>query len=248
MAEFAHARCETRSRRRDHVSERAGGPSPGARTDGAEVTVVIPCRNEAGAFAGRARRPSGRVPGAGGGQRIRGRDGVRGPGAGAMVVAEPVPGYGAAVQRGVESVTTPIVCVLDGDGSLDPGELPGLVALLGSGADLAVGRRVPAPGAGWPCTPGPGTPWWPPDCDGASGSPSTTSAPSAPHASPRCSTSGSRTAGRAIPSSSWSERRAPGCGSRSCRSPTGHGRPAGPRCRARSWAAPSPPGLLKVIR
>jgi hypothetical protein len=33
---------------------------------------------------------------------------------------------------------------------LDPGELPGLVALLGSGADLAVGRRVPAPGAGWP--------------------------------------------------------------------------------------------------
>jgi glycosyltransferase involved in cell wall biosynthesis len=71
-------------------------------------------------------------------------------GLGAMVVAEPVPGYGAAVQRGVESVTTPIVCVLDGDGSLDPGELPGLVALLGSGADLAVGRRVPAPGAGWP--------------------------------------------------------------------------------------------------
>ena len=44
-----------------------------------------------------------------------------------------------------------IVCVLDGDGSLDPGELPGLVALLRSGADLAVGRRVPGAGdAGWP--------------------------------------------------------------------------------------------------
>ena len=66
------------------------------------------------------------------------------------MVEEPVPGYGAAVQRGVESATTPIVCVLDGDGSLDPGELPGLVALLRSGADLAVGRRVPERGAGWP--------------------------------------------------------------------------------------------------
>ena len=69
---------------------------------------------------------------------------------GADVVTEPVPGYGSAVQRGIESADTPIVCVLDGDGSLDPGELPGLVALLGAGADLAVGRRVPERGAGWP--------------------------------------------------------------------------------------------------
>jgi glycosyltransferase involved in cell wall biosynthesis len=69
---------------------------------------------------------------------------------GAVVVAEPIPGYGAAVQRGVESATTPIVCVLDGDGSLDPGQLPPLVALLRSGADLAVGRRVPERDAGWP--------------------------------------------------------------------------------------------------
>jgi glycosyltransferase involved in cell wall biosynthesis len=67
-----------------------------------------------------------------------------------VVVTEEVPGYGAAVQRGVESVTTPVVCVLDGDGSLDPTELPGLVALLRSGADLAVGRRIPERDAGWP--------------------------------------------------------------------------------------------------
>jgi hypothetical protein len=46
--------------------------------------------------------------------------------------------------------TTSMFCVLDGDGSLDPGELPGLVGLLLEGADLAVGRRVPARGTGWP--------------------------------------------------------------------------------------------------
>ena len=112
--------------------------------------MVIPCRNEAGALPGvLAALPDGYLAlvvdnGSEDGTASVAR------GLGAMVVAEPVPGYGAAVQRGVESVTTPIVCVLDGDGSLDPGELPGLVALLGSGADLEVGRRVPAPGAGWP--------------------------------------------------------------------------------------------------
>ena len=112
--------------------------------------MVIPCRNEAGVLPGvLAALPDGYLAlvvdnGSEDGTASVAR------GLGAMVVAEPVPGYGAAVQRGVESVTTPIVCVLDGDGSLDPGELPGLVALLGSGADLAVGRRVPAPGAGWP--------------------------------------------------------------------------------------------------
>jgi len=122
----------------------SGGPS------GAEVTVVIPCRNEAGSLPG----VLGAVPegylvlvvdnGSDDGTASVARE------LGADVVDEPVPGYGAAVQRGVESVTTPVTCVLDGDGSLDPGELPGLVALLRAGADLAVGRRVPERHAGWP--------------------------------------------------------------------------------------------------
>jgi glycosyltransferase involved in cell wall biosynthesis len=116
----------------------------------AEVTVVIPCRNEAGSLPGvLAAVPSGWV-------RLvvdNGSDDDTASVArrlGAVVVTETVPGYGAAVQRGVESVTTPIVCVLDGDGSLDPAELPGLVALLRSGADLVVGRRIPERDAGWP--------------------------------------------------------------------------------------------------
>ena len=114
------------------------------------MTVVIPCRNEAGSLPGvLAAVPTGYLAlvvdnGSDDGTASVAR------GSGAEVVEESVPGYGAAVQRGVESTTTPIVCVLDGDGSLDPGELPRLVALLRQGADLAVGRRVPERGAGWP--------------------------------------------------------------------------------------------------
>ncbi|EUA03278.1 glycosyl transferase 2 family protein [Mycobacterium kansasii 824] len=44
---------------------------------------------------------------------------------GAQVVTEPRPGYGAAVHAGVEAATTPIVAVIDADGSMDAGELPG---------------------------------------------------------------------------------------------------------------------------
>lgn len=114
------------------------------------MTVVIPCRNEAGSLPGvLAAVPTGYLAlvvdnGSDDGTASVARE------SGAVVVEEVVPGYGAAVQRGVESTTTPIVCVLDGDGSLDPGELPRLVALLRQGADLAVGRRVPERGAGWP--------------------------------------------------------------------------------------------------
>jgi glycosyltransferase involved in cell wall biosynthesis len=69
---------------------------------------------------------------------------------GARVVAEASPGYGAAVHAGIVAADTPIVAVLDGDGSLDPRELPGLVAEVDLGADMAVGRRRPVPGLSWP--------------------------------------------------------------------------------------------------
>ena len=45
---------------------------------------------------------------------------------------------------------TPVVAVLDADGSLDPGELPALVAALDRGADMVIGRRRPARGLRWP--------------------------------------------------------------------------------------------------
>jgi glycosyltransferase involved in cell wall biosynthesis len=69
---------------------------------------------------------------------------------GAAVVAEPRPGYGSAVHAGVVGATTPIVAVLDADGSLNAADLPRLVAELDQGADLVIGRRRPVRGMHWP--------------------------------------------------------------------------------------------------
>lgn len=68
---------------------------------------------------------------------------------GADVVTERRPGYGSAVHAGVAATATPIVAVLDADGSLDPGELPTLVDAL-DGVDMTIGRRRPTPGLRWP--------------------------------------------------------------------------------------------------
>jgi glycosyltransferase involved in cell wall biosynthesis len=70
-------------------------------------------------------------------------------GHGADVIFAPVPGYGSAVHAGVIAATTPIVAVIDGDGSMDPRDLPRFVTAL-DGADLVVGRRRPTAGLRWP--------------------------------------------------------------------------------------------------
>ena len=69
---------------------------------------------------------------------------------GAEVITESRPGYGAAVHAGVMAARTPLVAVLDGDGSLDPADLPRLVAELERGADMVIGRRRPVSGLRWP--------------------------------------------------------------------------------------------------
>ncbi|MTD57625.1 glycosyltransferase [Amycolatopsis sp. RM579] len=68
---------------------------------------------------------------------------------GAKVVHEPRRGYGAAVHTGLEVATADVVCVLDADGSLDPAELPALVALTRP-RTLVVGARRPAGRGAWP--------------------------------------------------------------------------------------------------
>jgi glycosyltransferase involved in cell wall biosynthesis len=70
-------------------------------------------------------------------------------GLGATVVREPRRGFGAACFAGLRAATDEVVCFMDCDGSLDPADLPGIVALLDSGADLAIGARRAARGA-WP--------------------------------------------------------------------------------------------------
>jgi glycosyltransferase involved in cell wall biosynthesis len=69
---------------------------------------------------------------------------------GADVVYEARPGYGSAVHAGVLAARTPIVAVLDGDGSLNPADLPRMVAELERGADMVTGRRRPVRGLKWP--------------------------------------------------------------------------------------------------
>ncbi|MFC9360979.1 glycosyltransferase family 2 protein, partial [Rhodococcus sp. NPDC057014] len=106
-----------------------------------DVTVVIPCLNEAGSLPGvLAAVPPG--------YRTvvvdnNSTDDTAAVAAahGASVVREPVPGYGSAVHAGVLAAQTMVVCVLDGDGSMDPGDLPRLVAPPGSGARHARGGR-----------------------------------------------------------------------------------------------------------
>jgi glycosyltransferase involved in cell wall biosynthesis len=103
------------------------------------VSVVLPCLNEAASLPGvLAAVPDG--------YRALVVDNNSTDGTadvarrhGAEVVAEPRPGYGSAVHAGVVAATTPIVAVIDADGSLDAGELPALVDELDRGADMAIG-------------------------------------------------------------------------------------------------------------
>lgn len=70
---------------------------------------------------------------------------------GALVVAEPRRGFGAAANAGLEAADAPLVAFCDADASLDPAELPRLVALLeGREADLVLGRRRPTTPGAWP--------------------------------------------------------------------------------------------------
>jgi glycosyltransferase involved in cell wall biosynthesis len=113
------------------------------------VTVVLPCLNEAASLPGvLAALPDGYRP------LVVDNNSTDDTAAvahrhGAQVVSEPRPGYGSAVHAGVVAATTPIVAVIDADGSLDPGDLPALVDDL-DGADMAIGRRRPVKGLRWP--------------------------------------------------------------------------------------------------
>ncbi|MDH6678635.1 glycosyltransferase involved in cell wall biosynthesis [Rhodococcus sp. LBL1] len=120
------------------------------QADAETVTVVIPCRNESGALpAVLAALPDGyRALVVDNGSEDETAHVARE--CGADVVYEPRPGYGSAVHTGVVAARTSIVCVLDGDGSLDPGDLPALVSLVRGGADVAVGRRRPVSHVRWP--------------------------------------------------------------------------------------------------
>jgi len=118
---------------------------------GMSCTLVLPCRDEAAALVDLLPR----VPetfqvvvvdngSSDGTAEVAHRFGAR-------VVHEPRAGYGAAVHAGVVAAETEYVAVMDGDGSLDPDDLAGLLDEVVAGrATMAVGRRRPVARGVWP--------------------------------------------------------------------------------------------------
>jgi glycosyltransferase involved in cell wall biosynthesis len=69
---------------------------------------------------------------------------------GAKVVREPRRGFGAACFAGLCAASADLVCFMDCDGSLDPGDLPRVAApVLAGESELVLGARRPERGA-WP--------------------------------------------------------------------------------------------------
>ncbi|MGH3496263.1 MAG: glycosyltransferase family 2 protein [Nocardioidaceae bacterium] len=126
--------------------------------------VVIPCRDEAAALPGvLARLPEGFAAiVVDNGSADATADVARS--LGATVVDEPQAGYGSAVLAGVLASTGTYLAVIDGDGSMDPADLPPLLTLVREGtATMAVGRRMPTGRGVWPWHARAGTAaiaWW----------------------------------------------------------------------------------------
>ncbi|HKD96603.1 MAG TPA: glycosyltransferase family 2 protein [Micromonosporaceae bacterium] len=70
---------------------------------------------------------------------------------GAIVVDARPRGFGAAAHAGLMAASSEVVCFMDADGSLDPGDLPAVAGpVLAGHADLVLGRRRPTSARAWP--------------------------------------------------------------------------------------------------
>ncbi|MDQ1674329.1 MAG: hypothetical protein QOC98_2891 [Frankiaceae bacterium] len=115
------------------------------------VDVILPCLDEAAALPWvLSRFPTGyRALVVDNGSRDGSADVARAHGA--TVVDAPQRGFGAAAHAGLEAADADIVCFCDADASLDPQELPAVVADVEAGrADLVLGRRRPTTRGAWP--------------------------------------------------------------------------------------------------
>lgn len=115
--------------------------------------VVIPVLDEAAALPTLlANMPAGYRPLVVDNGSTDGSGGIA-AGLGAVVIHEARRGFGAACWAGLEAADPldGVVCFMDGDGSLDPRDLP-LVAgpVLDGSADLVLGARRPSGRGAWP--------------------------------------------------------------------------------------------------
>ncbi len=115
------------------------------------VDVVLPCLNEAAALPWvLSRIPTGYRPIVVDNGSTDGSADIAAA-QGALVVAVPRRGFGAAAHGGLEAATAPVVCFLDADGSFDPAQLPRVVdPVVHDRADLVLGRRRPTTVRAWP--------------------------------------------------------------------------------------------------
>ena len=122
-----------------------------------ELSVVFPCRNEAGAVSHCVREALAEL-------RRAGTDGevivcdnasdddsaARAELAGARVVEESRPGYGRALNTGIQAARGKYIIMADADGTYDLGAITPILASLEAGADMVIGHRFKgtiAPGA-----------------------------------------------------------------------------------------------------
>ena len=125
----------------------------GAAGAGLEVSILMPCLNEAETIAGCVREALAALAAAGvAGEVLVADNGssdespALARAAGARVVEVPGRGYGNALAGGIAAARGRYVLMGDADGSYDFGELPRFLGPLRGGADLAMGCRLPAGG------------------------------------------------------------------------------------------------------
>lgn len=144
-----------RERSREPGETLRGGepdPTPGADVEalgeGVDVSVVIPCRNEAPSVADCVREAREALKRWGYDGEVVVVDNASTDGsaaaardAGARVVRQPIRGYGAACLRGLEEARGRILVLMDADGTYDPELLNRMVEPLRAGYDLVLGTR-----------------------------------------------------------------------------------------------------------
>jgi hypothetical protein len=133
--------------------ETAAAVSPASQPAALELSVVIPCLDEAETLGACVREAVRALAAAGvAGEVVVADNGSAdgspeiAEGAGARVVHVPERGYGNALLGGIASARGRYVLMGDADGSYDFGALGGFVARLRGGADLVMGCRLPAGG------------------------------------------------------------------------------------------------------
>jgi glycosyltransferase involved in cell wall biosynthesis len=125
------------------------GPGLPAETEAAvEVSIVLPCRNEAGRIGECVRDARETLERCGYEGEVIVIDGgstdssaQEASRAGARVLRQPIHGYGAACLRGIEAARGEFVVLVDGDGTYEIGALHRFVEPLRAGYEMVLGTR-----------------------------------------------------------------------------------------------------------